>query len=113
MLQGFKHNPFHPHMSYSTIKRNLVLSAVLAVVPFGAARAEQVRFDRPFAPAARGWVQESEQPFREEICLNGRWDFQAVPVPADFVRNVGKPPALTLRPRPGMLFRSKSPRHGT
>ncbi len=82
-------------MSYSTIKRNLVLSAVLAVVPFGAARAEQVRFDRPFAPAARGWVQESEQPFREEICLNGRWDFQAVPVPADFVRNVGKPPALT------------------
>ena len=76
------------------IERSLVISAVLAAVPFGATRAEQVRFDRPFAPAAHGWVQESERPFREEICLNGRWDFQAVPVPAGFVRNAGKPPEL-------------------
>lgn len=55
----------------------------------------QVKFERTFAPAEHGFVHEIERPFREEVCLNGSWDFQAVPVPATFVRMKWNPPALS------------------
>ena len=37
--------------------------------------AEGVRFDRAFAPEG-GLVSRYEEPWRQEICLNGRWKFQ-------------------------------------
>jgi beta-galactosidase len=41
-----------------------------------------VEFARDFAPSG-GWVKIVEQPFRQDICLNGRWQFQPVPLPKD------------------------------
>ncbi|MCW3052872.1 MAG: beta-galactosidase [Chthonomonadales bacterium] len=50
-------------------------------------------FSREFAPQ-EGLVAAVEKPFRAELCLNGRWQFQPMAVPADYVRDRGLPPSL-------------------
>ena len=68
---------------------------IFGLLTSSAALAAPVTFNRPFAPGAHGFVHKTEMPHRAEICLNGRWDFQGVAVPPDFVRMAGKPPVLT------------------
>ena len=46
-----------------------------------------------FAPQ-EGLVKDVEKPYRDEICLNGLWDFQAVDVPGDFVQGSGIAPQI-------------------
>ena len=53
----------------------------------------KVVFSRPFSPS-QPYVNPVEQPYRDGLCLNGRWQFQPVPVPAGFQRETGSPPAL-------------------
>jgi beta-galactosidase len=60
----------------------------------GGGAAGPVRFERDFAPA-EGFVKPQEKPFRDEVCLNGLWQFQPVPVPAGYRRNQGTPPELS------------------
>jgi len=50
-------------------------------------------FDGEFAPAG-SISSETSPPFRQEISLNGRWQFQSIPVPSDWVAGMGKAPAL-------------------
>lgn len=38
---------------------------------------DKVVFNRDFSPA-EGLVLPQEKPYRQEICLNGLWDFQPV-----------------------------------
>lgn len=52
-----------------------------------------ISFSRAFAPS-QGMVAGVEKPYREEICLDGSWRFQPVPVPADFHAGSGTPPDL-------------------
>ena len=52
-----------------------------------------VVFPRAFAPE-EGWIKPVEQPFRQELCLNGLWQFQPMPTPRDWKRDTGKPPEL-------------------
>lgn len=54
----------------------------------------QVSFNQEFAPH-EGMVASPEKNFRQEICLNGYWDFQGIDLPTGWKRNVGNPPALT------------------
>ncbi|MBN1846662.1 MAG: hypothetical protein JW810_13335, partial [Sedimentisphaerales bacterium] len=54
-----------------------------------------VVFDRDFAPA-EGWIKPQEAPYRAEICLNGRWDFQVAELPDDWRPDQGKAPNLGL-----------------
>lgn len=63
------------------------------------AEAQGVKFNHDFSPA-EGIIKPQEKPYREEICLNGRWDFQPVALPADWVPNKGVAPELTA-PEPG------------
>lgn len=51
--------------------------------------------NREFAPQ-EGLVAAPERPYRAELCLNGRWQFQPMPVPGDYVRDQGVPPPLRL-----------------
>ncbi|MDB5111940.1 MAG: beta-galactosidase, partial [Mucilaginibacter sp.] len=55
--------------------------------------AQGVIFNRDMSPA-EGLIKPQEKPFREEICLNGKWDFQPVPVPSGWVAGNGVPPEL-------------------
>lgn len=46
-----------------------------------------------FSPL-EGYVNREESAHRQEICLNGYWDFQAVELPADYRYGSGKAPVL-------------------
>lgn len=52
-------------------------------------------FAHPFAPS-EGFVNRLEKEHRQEICLNGRWQFQAMPVPDDWEYGKGNPPELSM-----------------
>lgn len=46
-----------------------------------------------FAPL-EGWVKPPEKPYRQELCLNGLWQFQPVALPKGSKRNDGVTPEL-------------------
>ena len=66
---------------------------VRAVAPARTATLNHIVFHRRFAPS-EGLVAAPEQPFRQEICLNGTWQFQPVPLPSGYTPNIGDPPTL-------------------
>ena len=53
--------------------------------------AQGVIFKRDLSPA-EGLLKPQEKPYRDEICLNGRWDFQPVAIPANWVPGRGIAP---------------------
>ncbi len=55
----------------------------------------RIEFDRDFAPS-EGWTKPAEQPYRQDICLNGRWQFQPVPLPTGWKRDAGVAPELPV-----------------
>jgi beta-galactosidase len=63
------------------------------------AMAQGVRFDRDLSPA-EGLVTPQERPYRQEICLNGRWDFEPMALPKDWIPGTGVAPELP-EPDPG------------
>ena len=73
----------------------LGLWAVLlgAFVSGGFVQAEPLRFPREFAPVP-GFVSALEKPLRQELCLNGRWQFQPASTPAGWMAGQDAPPAL-------------------
>lgn len=50
-------------------------------------------FDHVFNPLDN-YTPPIEQPYRASLCLNGRWQFQPVDLPADYQPNSGNPPDL-------------------
>ena len=56
--------------------------------------AQGVVFQKDFSPA-EGLITIQEQPFRNEICLNGYWDLQLVSVPSNWQSGTGNAPELT------------------
>ena len=72
-------------------KRFLIGLVSLAAVGF--AHAERCVFTGDFAPQ-EGFVKGPEQPLRQELCLNGAWRFQPVPVPDGHVWDQGVLPEL-------------------
>ncbi|MDR0865890.1 MAG: glycoside hydrolase family 2 [Candidatus Symbiothrix sp.] len=56
---------------------------------------EKLIYTHPFAPS-EGLVSKIEKDFRKEICLNGLWDFQAIPLPAGYEYGKGAAPELPL-----------------
>ncbi len=83
----------------------LALFLFMAVVCHTSANAQGVKFNHDISPA-EGITKPQEKPYREEICLNGKWDFQPVAVPAGWVPNQGVPPELTA-PEPGKWEETK------
>ncbi len=76
-------------------KIRLFLSLLLLGCSSSFLSGQGVHFGRDMAPA-EGIVKPQEDGFREEICINGTWDFQVISVPADWDVDKGKPPELAL-----------------
>jgi beta-galactosidase len=68
-----------------------VLCTLVVLCTFG----QGVKFSRDMAPA-EGWVKTQEKPYRDEICINGYWEFQPVAVPKTWKKDLGVPPELTM-----------------
>lgn len=58
-------------------------------------RAQGVKFPGDLSPA-EGLIKPQEKPYRQEICLNGKWDFQPVAIPKGWVAGNGTPPDLPM-----------------
>ncbi len=69
----------------------LFSSLIFAEVTFS----QGVTFMHDISPA-EGIIKPQEAPYRDEICLNGKWDFQPVTLPGDWEPNTGIAPELTL-----------------
>ena len=54
-----------------------------------------VEFTERFAPH-QGLVCDYEKPFRQELCLNGKWQFQPVEIPRGYQWDTGTAPELSL-----------------
>ncbi|MDR1370163.1 MAG: glycoside hydrolase family 2 [Dysgonamonadaceae bacterium] len=52
-------------------------------------------YNDAFAPS-EGYVSKVEKASRDEVCLNGLWEFQGVALPADYKAGQGIAPVLTL-----------------
>jgi beta-galactosidase len=70
----------------------LIVSLLLVAVQSAKARTE---FTDEFAPSD-GIVSPQERPFRDEVCLNGSWQFEPVAIPAGYVRDQGTPPEVPM-----------------
>jgi beta-galactosidase len=94
-------NRFHFRKNVSSFPRlrfwfgGTILTAFLFLAGNGWGESERVTFSRDFAPS-EGWVKPVEQPYRQEMCLNGSWEFQVVPLPPDWKRESGVVPKLPL-----------------
>jgi beta-galactosidase len=76
------------------IVRMLMFPILIFVLCIPDGRAQGVKFMRDISPA-EGIIKPQENPYREEICLNGFWDFQPVEVPSGWKSGTGVPPELT------------------
>jgi Glycosyl hydrolases family 2, sugar binding domain/Glycosyl hydrolases family 2, TIM barrel domain/Glycosyl hydrolases family 2 len=54
---------------------------------------EQQYFRRDFAPQ-EGLIKEIQKPYRDEICLNGYWQFMCLPTPEKILEEVDMPKEL-------------------
>ena len=59
------------------------------------AAADKLIYPYVFAPS-EGLFSQVEKEIRKEICLNGRWEFQAMPLPEGYRQGGGVAPALPL-----------------
>lgn len=76
------------------MKKQYLLVAVSLVLPFLSNGSEpRAEFAAPFAPS-ENWVKPSEQPFRQDLCLNGLWQFQPVSLPEKFKEGQDAAPEL-------------------
>ena len=75
--------------------KNLLILLSCWLFAISTARAAKVETKLVFAPAS-GLVAAPEMPQRSEISLNGRWQFQPVPIPPGFKFDTGTPPDLPL-----------------
>ncbi len=71
----------------------LLCSAFFLLVPH-LAQGELLTFNRRFAPLP-GLIKPEEKPFRDEICLNGKWSFQPVATPDGWQAGKDIPPTLS------------------
>ena len=67
---------------------------LLVLLTLAAPAWSATRFSHEFAPQ-EGLVTPPEHPWREELCLNGRWQFQPAALPVGYDAKSG-PPALPL-----------------
>lgn len=79
------------------MKRNLL--CFLLLIPVYALGVNNVNdklfYNYIFAPS-EGFVNKIENSYREEVCLNGYWDFQPVPLPESFEYGKGIAPDLNM-----------------
>ena len=86
-------NPFERKQEGAVVKLCIVLAIAFSLFCFQNINAQGVEFSKDFSPA-EGLIISHEQPYREEICLNGYWDLQIVAVPSDWKPGTGIAPEL-------------------
>jgi hypothetical protein len=74
-------------------KESLLLAATSAIEDKHLSLSGHTKFRREFAPSEM-YVKAPERSFRDDICLNGLWQFQPRALPADFRQGIDPAPEL-------------------
>lgn len=74
------------------MKRSLLFTFSLTALSLFAS-AQRLEYPGVFAPS-ESLVKPSEKPYREDICLNGAWQFQPIKLPSNFREGVDPAPKL-------------------
>ena len=77
------------------MKKTALITLLLVASAFVSKADDLLHYDQVFAPS-EGYFSKIEKEKRKEICLNGRWDFQAVDLPANYRQGAGVAPLLPL-----------------
>jgi hypothetical protein len=80
--------------TYPAIFRKLVGVLILASLAGASPAQAHVDFNHEFAPSET-WVKAPEKPLRDDISLNGAWQFQPVALPPNFKEALDPAPELT------------------
>lgn len=80
-------------MLYSFYKLKRLKTLTGALLLCQVAYSQQVIYNSVFAPSEK-LVKPAEKPYRQEICLNGLWQFQPVALPASFREGTDPAPEL-------------------
>jgi hypothetical protein len=76
------------------MNKRLFLGLILTLLPFLSC-AQHQEYPGVFAPS-ESLVKPAEKPYRDDLCLNGSWQFQPVELPAGFKEGVDPAPELPL-----------------
>ncbi len=85
-------------MRHYLLRRRVSMFFIIIIGMFFLASCSPVEFSRRFAPH-QGIVTPYESPQRQELCLNGLWQFQPVGIPKNYQAGNGQAPPLG-DPRP-------------
>lgn len=81
-------------MNYNNLfLKHCLLSIIFLSLGLTSLKAQTVVFPRDFSPA-EGLVVPQEKPYRDEVCLNGLWELQCIPVPSSWKSGSGIAPEL-------------------
>ncbi|MDB5211444.1 MAG: glycoside hydrolase family 2, partial [Sediminibacterium sp.] len=73
--------------------RKIFLSAIFIFNLCLCASAQRLEYKGIYAPS-ESWVKKEEKPYRQDLCLNGLWQFQPVALPDKFREGVDPTPVL-------------------
>jgi hypothetical protein len=77
------------------LKRLYLIAGWILVLPVSSlAQSSHLKYAAPFAPSL-DFVKPPEQPYRQDICLNGSWQFEPVALPPGFREGVDPVPELS------------------
>lgn len=80
-------------MNDSAFLKFTLLNIFLLFFGIAITKAQKVIFPRDFSPT-EGLITPQEKPYRDEVCLNGYWELQCVPVPSSWKGGTGIAPEL-------------------
>ncbi|MDB5015128.1 MAG: glycoside hydrolase family 2, partial [Daejeonella sp.] len=69
------------------------ITFILILYTFKSSAQSSIKYTDVFAPSDN-WTKESEKPYREDISLNGSWEFQPIQLPASFKEGYEPTPIL-------------------
>ena len=73
-----------------------LITLLIILVGLQNLQAQKVHFNRQFAPQ-EGLVKYVEKPYRDEVCLNGSWQFKPVDLPKGITLEEIKAPKLPTK----------------
>src|SRR5258706_9706454 len=87
-----RHDKIHFILLIERMKK-IFLSTVIILSSYLPGKAQHVAFDGVYAPTV-DFVNDNEKPYRQDICLNGLWQFQPVALPDKFREGIDPTPIL-------------------
>src|SRR5882757_8049191 len=87
-----RHEKIHFILLIERMKK-IFLSTIIILSSYLSGKAQHVVFNGIYAPTV-DFVNDNEKPYRQDICLNGLWQFQPVALPDKFREGIDPTPAL-------------------